>query len=75
MSTSWGGIGGEVKVEMPPVLPASEELIEAEEGHVTGVARKAERRAPLRHRTTSCASWSIREKPCCASGASRGMCP
>lgn len=34
---------GEVKVELPPVLPASDELTDADEGHVTGVARMAQR--------------------------------
>jgi hypothetical protein len=34
--------GGEVKVEMPPLLPASEDLTAAEEGHVTAITRKAD---------------------------------
>jgi hypothetical protein len=34
--------GGEVKVEMPPTRPASNDLTVAEEGHLTAVARMAD---------------------------------
>jgi len=34
--------GGEAKVEMPPIRPASNDLAAAEEGHATAIARKAE---------------------------------
>jgi hypothetical protein len=40
--------GGEVKVEPTKILPGGEQILEAEEGHVTGVARMASlaRKAP-----------------------------
>ena len=34
--------GGEVKVEMPPIRPASNDLVTAEEGHASAIGKKAD---------------------------------